>query len=121
MNVKPSKEWTNSEQLFKSVDKELTSEYVDFFEHAAAEFFDLYREAELDGSEDAVRCRMIAAMRLAQYGLSLFSFFSSCTKVLADEDSKADAEACNAAGKVVSMMFENKIDQWVSRAKKSQN
>lgn len=121
MSVKPSKEWANSEHLFKSVDKELSKEYVEFFEQAAAEFFALYREAEMDGTEDALRCRMIAAMRLAQYGLSLFSFFSSCVKVLANEDSKADSEACNAAGKVVSMMFENKVDKWISEAKKLQN
>lgn len=119
MEAKPSKEFKNSEQLFKSVDKGLAEEYLDFFETAGGEFLRMYREAELDGTEDALKCRMLAAMRLAQFGLSMFSFFSSCAMSI--RSGNADTEACNATAKVVSMMVESKTDKWITQAKAGLN
>ncbi len=114
-----SKEFCNSETLFKSVDKELTEEYLEFLEQAADEFFTYYREAQLDGTEDGLRCRMIAAIRLAQYGLNLFNFFSSCAVSISK--GKGDTEACNATAKVVSMMMEKRVDDWITKARNGLN
>lgn len=119
MEAKPSKEFENSETLFKSVDRGLTGEFMEFWETATLEFCKQFREAELDGSEDALRCRMIASMRLAQLGLSMFSFFSSCA--LSINAGKADSLACNATAKVVSMMVESKTDEWITKARSSLN
>ena len=119
MEAKPSKEFKNSETLFKSTDKALTEEYLQFFETASGEFLRMFREAELDGTEDTLKCRMLAAMRLAQFGLSMFSFFSSCAMSI--RNGNADTEACNATAKVVSMMVEQKTDGWITKAKTSLN
>lgn len=118
-STKVSKEFQNSEILFKSVDEELTEEYLEFFEAALDEFTRTYLEAKLDGTEDALRCRMIAAIRLAQLGLSMFSFFSSCATSI--RSGNADAEACNATARVVSMTVESKVDKWITKAKNGQN
>lgn len=119
MEAKPSKEFKNSETLFKSVDKPLTEEYLQFFEESAMAYLSMYREAELDGTEDAMKCRMLAAMRLAQFGLSMFSFFSSCAMSI--RNGNADTEACNATAKVVSMMVETKTDGWITKSRKGLN
>jgi hypothetical protein len=119
METKPSKEFFDSETLFKSTDKELAEDYLDFWEEAFSEFIRMYREAENDGSEDGLRCRMIAAIRLAQFGLTMFNFFSSCAVSI--KKGNADAEACNATAKVVLMMVEKKVDSWITRAKKALN
>lgn len=117
METKPSEEFANSETLFKSTNKELTDEYLDYWETAFGEFIQMYRDAENDGSEDGLRCRMIAAIRLAQFGLTMFNFFSSCAVSI--KDGKADAEACNATARVVLLMIEKKVDSWITKAKKA--
>lgn len=119
METKPSREFTDSCILFRSVDRNLADNYMEFWEAAAGEFFQYYREAENDGTEDGLRCRMIAAIRLAQFGLNMFNFFSSCA--VAINNSKADTEACNATAKVVSLMIERKVDGWITVAKRGQN
>ncbi len=111
-----SKEFENTEALFKNTSAELTKEYLEFWASACDTFLQAYGEAKVDGTQDGLRLRMLAAMRLAQLGLSMFSFFSSCA--LSIKDGAADAEACNATAKVVSMMVENKTDDWITRAKR---
>lgn len=119
MERKPSKEFLNSEALFKSTNKELTNEFMEFWETAFDQFSQLFRDVEMDGTQDALRCRMIASIRLAQFGLSMFNFFSSAAVCI--KDGNADAEACNATAKVVSMMIEGKVDGWITKAKGSLN
>lgn len=119
MEAKPSKEFKNSETLFKSTNETLTDEYLEFWETACGEFLKQYDDAKLDGTEDALKCRMLAAMRLAQFGLSMFSFFSSCAMSI--RSGNADTEACNATSKVVSMMVESKTDKWITEARKLLN
>jgi hypothetical protein len=114
---KPVQEFENSETLFKSHDDDLTEEYLNWFETAFMEFMRFYREARLDGTEDGLRCRMIAAIRLAQFGLNLFTFFGSCATSI--KNGNADAEACNSTAKVVSMMLEKKVDSWITKAKRT--
>lgn len=114
-----SKEFKDSEVLFKSVDTALSDEYTEFWEAATEEFIRIYREAKNDGTEDGLRCRMLAAMRLAQLGLNMFNFFSSCAVAICSGN--ADTEACNATGKVVSLMVERKVDKWITIAKAGQN
>lgn len=116
---KESKEYKNSETLFKSVDKQLSDEYLDWWTDAVSEFIQMYRDAEQDGTEDAQRLRMLAAARLGQLGLNMFNFFSSAAVVI--QNGGADIEACNAVCKVVSLLVERKVDGWMTRTKKSLN
>lgn len=119
MEAKPSKEFANSEVLFKSTDETLSDEYLEFWDTAMQEFLRQYQDAKLDGTEDALKCRMLAAMRLAQFGLSMFSFFSSCAMSI--RSGNADTESCNATAKVVSMMVEKKADGWITKARRTLN
>lgn len=110
----------SNETLFKSVDKNLAHEYVEWWKSASDAMLSLYEEVEQDGTQDAQRCRMIAAARLAQLGLCMFQFFGSAAEVIQGE-SKADATANNAVSAVVVDMAGRKIEGWLVAAKQSLN
>lgn len=113
------KEKKNTEILFKSADSTIKDEYLEYFATCMEQFLEMYDDAKMDGTEDGYRMRMVASTRLAQLGLSMFSFFGSAASVL--RDGSGDSEACNAVAKVVSLMTEKKVDQWIDRAKKVVN
>lgn len=105
--------------LFSSVDKALSDEYIAWWASAFDGMLQLYKEAELDGSEDALRCRMIAAHRLAQLGACALQFFGSCSALLMK--GKGDAQALNAVAMVTGDMVQKKVNEWKEKSNKSLN
>ena len=111
--------FASNEALFKSVDNDLHDDIVKFWASATDSFLQMYSESKNDGSEDAIKCRMLAASRLSQLGLCMLNFYGSAAVVIAS--GKADGLACSAVNNVVADMVGRKVDEWIERAMKSQN
>lgn len=108
-----------NELLFKSPDKRLKKEYLDWWRSATETMLEFYEQVDIDGSEDALRCRMIAAARLAQLGLNMFNFFGSAAEVI--QSGMADQEACGAVSEVVVNMVSRKVESWLESAETGLN
>lgn len=100
--------------LFTSVNKELVEKYVAFWSQAWDGFLELYKEVEMDGTEDGLRCRMIAAHRLAQLSMASMQFWTTCSVALAK--GKADVQALNAVAQVVGNMVSKNLEEWMKDA-----
>lgn len=105
-----------STALFCSTKQELTDEYIAWWASAFDSFLQLYKEVKVDGSEDSLKCRMIAAHRLSQLSMNAMQFFGTAGIMIAE--SKFDIEALNSAAAVVANMVEKKVDEWSAEAVK---
>lgn len=108
-----------NETLFKSTDKELTADYIKWWAAAFEAALSLYHEVAMDGSESALRMRMLAAARVAQLSAAGLNFFGSATEVLST--GPADIEAASAVARVTTIAVENKVEKWLKLAQSSQN
>ena len=109
----------SNETLFKSTDRDLMKEYVAWWQDALSGLLEAYSMVELDGTEDSLKCRMIAAARISQMCLCCFQFFGSAVEVI--QHGEFDAEANNAAVRVTSMVAGDHIEEWLNRAKRNLN
>lgn len=108
-----------NETLFKSTDKELTADYLKWWAAAFEAALSLYADVALDGSESALRLRMMAAARVAQLSAAGLNFFGSATEVLSS--GPADIEAATAVARVTTIAVENKVEKWLKLAQSGQN
>jgi hypothetical protein len=108
-----------NEILFKSTEKELTADYLNWWGAAMESGLGLYKEAELDGTESSLRARMVASARMAQLCLTAFNFFGAAVEVIAE--GPGDTEAAQAVARVTSVAVENKVEGWLKQARSQFN